>query len=255
MTAPLAVHRATARRRCGARVCQRANGGVDRSYLERPVNCESGAQEEARCDESNNSSASNEGGSSSEETIPVGNSNDGPLLRISGIEVGAHDVGNDRDHRGRGGAAASSVARDSERRRRRREMLREMAHNYENAVLSLDAPAQRRHTQPSSERRTISRKCVFSHNSQPRLDVGYTRTSTKENASLLRTLRQSAVARRSGGSAQSGASAVGPARSSALGLARSSALESARSSAVESAWSSAVGSARSSVSHGRTRIS
>ena len=81
-------------------VCQRANGGVDRSYLERPVNCESGAQEEeARCDESNNSSASNEGGSSSEETIPVGNSNDGPLLRISGIEVGAHDVGNDRDHR------------------------------------------------------------------------------------------------------------------------------------------------------------
>ena len=138
-------------------VCQRANGGVDRSYLERPVNCESGAQEEARCDESNNSSASNEGGSSSEETIPVGNSNDGPLLRISGIEVGAHDVGNDRDHRGRGGAAASSVARDSERRRRRREMLREMAHNYENAVLSLDAPAQR-HTQASSERRTISRK-------------------------------------------------------------------------------------------------
>ena len=98
-------------------VCKRANGGVDRSYLERPVNCESGAQEEARCDESNNSSASNEGGSSSEETIPVGNSNDGPLLRISGIEVGAHDVGNDRDHRGRGGAAASSVARDSERRR------------------------------------------------------------------------------------------------------------------------------------------
>ena len=36
-------------------------------------------------------------------------------------------------------------------------MLREMAHNYENAVLSLDAPAQR-HTQPSSERRTITRK-------------------------------------------------------------------------------------------------
>jgi len=36
-------------------------------------------------------------------------------------------------------------------------MLREMAHNYENAVLSLDAPAQR-HTQASSERRTISRK-------------------------------------------------------------------------------------------------
>ena len=144
-------------------VCQRANGGVDRSYLERPVNCESGAQEEARwCDESNNSSASNEGGSSSEETIPVGNSNDGPLLRISGIEVGAHDVGNDRDHRGRGGAAASSVARDSERRRRRREMLREMAHNYENAVLSLDAPAQR-HTQPSSERRTISRKKARVH--------------------------------------------------------------------------------------------
>ena len=81
-------------------VCQRANGGVDRSYLERPVNCES-AQEEARCDESNNNSASNEGGSSSEETIPVGNSNDGPPLRISGIEVDAHDVGNDRDHRGR----------------------------------------------------------------------------------------------------------------------------------------------------------
>ena len=143
-------------------MCQRANGGVDRSYLERPVNCESGAQEEARCDESNNSSASNEGGSSSEETIPVGNSNDGPLLRISGIEVGAHDVGNDRDHRGRGGAAASSVARDSERRRRRREMLREMAHNYENAVLSLNAPAQR-HTQTSSERRTISRKKARVH--------------------------------------------------------------------------------------------
>ena len=36
-------------------------------------------------------------------------------------------------------------------------MLRDMAHNYENAVLSLDAPAQR-HTQASSERRTISRK-------------------------------------------------------------------------------------------------
>ena len=124
-------------------VCQRANGGVDRSYLERPVTCESA--QEARCDESSNSSASNEGGSSSEETIPVGN-------RTMGRPS---PVGNDRDHRGRGGAAASSVARDSERRRR--EMLREMARNYENAVLSLDGPAQR-HTQPSSERRTISRK-------------------------------------------------------------------------------------------------
>ena len=41
-------------------------------------------------------------------------------------------------------------------------MLREMARNYENAVLSLDAPAQR-HTQPSSERRTISRKKARVH--------------------------------------------------------------------------------------------
>ena len=154
MTAPLAVHRATAATPpLRGSVCQRANGGVGRNYLERPVTCESA--QEARCDESNNSSASNEGGSSSEETIPVGNSNDGPLLRISGIEVGAHDVGNGRDHRGRGGVAASSVARDSERRRR--EMQREMVRNYENAVRFPDAPAQR-HTQPSSQRRTTSRK-------------------------------------------------------------------------------------------------
>ena len=41
-------------------------------------------------------------------------------------------------------------------------MLRETAHNYENAVLPLDAPAQR-HTQPSSERRTVSRKKARVH--------------------------------------------------------------------------------------------
>ena len=41
-------------------------------------------------------------------------------------------------------------------------MLRDMAHNYENVVLSLDAPAQR-HTQAFSERRTISRKKARVH--------------------------------------------------------------------------------------------